>query len=174
MPPAAIAFYDQIHNELEDEIKREREALRIQQALDAEQRRRELTRNVLVETRRNSKLVAVMPFGIGQFQNEDPVMGGVFLASELTALGLYVGFYIATEDLRQPNSLFAPENVNRARQMQKVQLISGGVTLALMLVGATHALLTYKDGVQTSRSVLEPGDQRLLGPSGNGLFHWTF
>lgn len=173
VPPDAIAFYDQIRQGLIDEIKREQEALRIQAQLEAEQQRRERTRNVLVETRRNSKLVALMPFGVGQFQNEDPVMGGVFLASELTAIGMYVGFFVATEDLRLPNGKFAPETFERARSMQKVQLISGAVALVLMAAGATHALLTYREGIETHRKVLEPGDARLLGPQ-TGLFGWTF
>lgn len=163
VPPTTIAFFDQIRAELEQEIAKERAALRKAREEEAARRKAASTTKLLVETRRNSRLVAAMPFGLGQFQNDDPIMGATFLGTEVLAAGLSFGFFAAVEQLRQPSGRFQPQDKSQAETLQQAQLISGGVALALMVAGVIHAQITFEEQSTTSTTVISPGQN---GPTG--------
>ncbi|MCA9525404.1 MAG: hypothetical protein KC549_03795 [Myxococcales bacterium] len=124
---------------------------------------------VEIETRRNSRLVAVLPFGVGQFQNGDDLLGGLFLGSELVAVALSATFLIASESLRQPDGLFTPQDVDQARSLRTAQLVSGGVAAALMVGGVVHALVTFRDEIEVKRTTIQPTVRPVVGPTGGGL-----
>ncbi len=160
VPPPVVAFYGELHETLADEIKRRRDELRRQE--EAEQERRRLASTIVYERRLNSRFVASMPFGMGQFQNEDPGLGALFLGTELLATGLSFGFYLAVLDLRAEDGTFARGDVARAESLQQAQLVSGGIALALVLGGILEAHLAFDadDGLTEVR----PGP--VIGPQG--------
>lgn len=160
-PPDAVALYDALKGELAAEIERRRIAL--EEKRRAEQ---ELTQTVVkIDYRKNSRVLAAMPFGIGQFQNDDDLWGGLFLGSELIAIALSVSFFLAAEDLRNAEGLYERADIAQARNFQTAQLVSGGVAVALMIGGAVHALATFQDRKQVDREVIPPK----ISPAGSGV-----
>lgn len=167
-PPEAVALYNQLKAQLEDEIEKRLIAINKRREEEA------LKNRIRIETkqRRNSKLVALMPFGVGQFQNDDPLWGGVFLGTELVAVSLSVAFFFAAENLRQPDGFFDPADVDRARGFRIGQIAAGGAAAALMIGGMVHAWLTFKPEVRTDYKVIDPKKSRVtptLNPNGLGV-----
>ena len=165
VPPTTVRVFDSVREALADELERERQRLLQFQREEEEKRRLAQTTQVLVEKRRNSRLVALVPFGAGQFQNGQPITGALFLGSEVLAVSLSIGFFAAVEDLRLSNGRFASEDVGRATTIQNAQLVSGGVALALMAAGVIHALATFEDDVDVQRRTIQPSPQGVS---------WTF
>ena len=160
--PRTIAFFNQVKEEVIQEInssdKHCRE--RIKNILLAN------TREVIVEKRQNSLLVAWMPFGIGQFQNDQPVWGGIFLGSEILSIALSAGFYLSAESLRQENGYFAPADYQHAKDLQHAQLAFGWLAVGLAAGGIIHALWNFKDQKNLHRTIIEPKSENSLS--------WTF
>ncbi len=143
VPPEAVVFYEELREQLADEIKRRREELRRQQEAEDARRRRDSL--VVYERRLNSRFVASMPFGIGQFQNDQAGLGAVFLGTELLASGLSVGFYLAVQDLRDADGSFPRSDVTRAKSLYQAQLISGGIAVALIIAGIVQAHYAFDE-----------------------------
>ncbi len=143
VPPPAVVFYEELREQLADEIKRRREELRRQQEAEDAKRRRESL--VVYERRLNSRFVASMPFGIGQFQNDDAGLGALFLGTELLASGLSVGFYLAVQDLRDADGSFPRGDVTRAKSLYQAQMISGGIAVALIIAGIVQAHYAFDE-----------------------------
>ena len=156
VPPTAITFYNDIHRKMEAELSRQREALELLKRREAERRMRANTREIIIEDRKNSLFVACMPFGLGQFQNDQPILGTLFLSSEIIAIGLSMGFFMSVESMRLSNGFYEHEKYERAQQLQTAQLISGGVAVGLMIGGVIQALYAYRETKVFQRKVTEP------------------
>ncbi len=165
VPPDTILLYKNVRDGLAEELERERQEILRRQREAEERLRMAGASQVVVEKRRNSRWVAVVPFGVGQFQNDQPVAGALFLGGEVLAVSLSVGFFAAVEDLRLDSGRFAREDVSRAESMQNAQLIAGGAALALMAVGVIHALTTFQEELDMQRTYVKP--------TANGLV-WEF
>lgn len=159
-PPEAVSFFDEVRRQNEtylEPIRRRRHArLREQQLeeearIEAERRRREelqppAPRTVVIEREleRRSLLVAVMPFGLGQFQNDDTRTGLAFLTSEIVAAAVSVLSWTLIELMRDPASgRFSPELYGYATTLQDVKYWSAGAFYALWAAGAIHAGVNY-------------------------------
>lgn len=151
-PPEAVALYDALKGELQAEIDRRREAIEKARAEQAERDRL----YVREEFRYNSRVLAVLPLGIGQFQNDDDLWGGLFLGGELIAIALSVSFLLAAEDLRNANGLYDRADIANARNLQTAQLVSGGVAAALMIGGAIHALVNFQEREKIGEQRIDP------------------
>lgn len=103
-------------------------------------------------TVRNSRLVACLPFGVGQFQNEQPVLGWIFLGTEAalvvgTAITLPMHsyarsrreHYVDTQDLD-----LAVQWDQRADQIQVANLILVGSFAAVAGVGILQANINFQ------------------------------
>lgn len=172
VPPPAVGFFEDVRESLADEIARMQAALEQARREEEERRRLALLTRVQVDTRVNSRLVATLPFGAGQFQNGDEALGYALLATQVAAVGTSVACYLAIEDLRQPDNLFDRADVQNARTLQDVQLWSGGIALALMVGGVVHAWATFVDEVPL-REVAQPPPAGVGAPV-EGLLRWTF
>lgn len=161
-PPDVVAVYDALKVELKAEIEIARETLE----RERERERQRTQIRVVVNHRRNSKWVTVVPFGVGQFQNGDNAWGGFFLGSELLAVSLSTVFYFAAQELRQPDGFFdRGEDVTLARNLRTAQFVSGGAALALMIGGAIHAAYTFEPMAETRRERIKP----TISPAGAGI-----
>jgi hypothetical protein len=100
----------------------------------------------------NSRLVACLPFGVGQFQNEQPVLGWIFLGTEAalvvgTAITLPMHsyargrreHYVDTQDLD-----LAVQWDQRADQIQVANLILAGSFLAVAGAGIIQANIEFR------------------------------
>jgi len=106
---------------------------------------------------RRSRLVSLMPFGIGQFQNAEPVKGGLFLGGELLTLGLNIGAYVAAEALRGDDGLYSPANASRARSLRYVQYASLGAFVALVVWGVIDSTVRFQPEEKQIHLVPCPG-----------------
>jgi len=101
-PPAVIERFVVVRSELLEEIRRsEQERVTRERTAAQEARKRaevERRRIVMLEKiaseetliQRNSRWIATVPFGVGQFQNRDYALGAVFLTSEALLLATAV------------------------------------------------------------------------------------
>lgn len=140
-----------------DSVRRAREAAEKKAREDAEREAERLwlekvkaqagERDITV---RNSRIVASIPFGVGQFQNQQHVLGGIFAGVELGAL---VGMGITTlmyryardrenEELNGTNQLAAQWH-NRAEDIRIVNLSLLGGFLGAAAIGIVQANLSY-------------------------------
>jgi tetratricopeptide (TPR) repeat protein len=144
VPPDAVTFYTQLHDALAHELQARSEALEAQRAREDAALEALTRRELIIEQRVNSRLVALLPFGVGQFQNDDVSAGYLFLTTELITTLASVGLFWRIEQMRQENGRFSRADVSFARELQSAQLITGGVALGLALSGVIHALINYQ------------------------------
>lgn len=164
-PPAVVDVYVQVRTSLMEDLERqqEEELQRSRQAAEArqraEQRERwrvaELERLAAQETlvRRNDRWMAWVPFGLGQFQNQDNALGWVFLSVEsalavtaLTATSIELGLHSQAEGGRAPlNSQDLTDKVRAARRVGTAAWVSLAGVAAL---GILEANLSYRTEVE--------------------------
>ncbi len=170
VPPNAVSLYNQLHNELQTELILRQEAMNRQVELEEDRRLKKLRQPIILEQQVNQKLIALLPFGAGQFQNREPGLGYFFLGSELIAVGLSAGFFWGIESLRQEDGRFITEDYLLAQQLQRAQLVSGGVAMGLMVSGILLALWRYQDRHDLGNYLdLNPQDQEdILPPRESG------
>lgn len=131
-----------------------------------------------VVTTHNSRLVAFIPFGAGQFQNGQTALGWTLLISEgLLAIGSGVGAAVWAYNLGQVDSNYASEQTVAAQYNYRAQTAAvvgdffAGGFFALAIAGVVHAQATFVPEVTTTRKrELPPVAIRpIVGPGGLGL-----
>lgn len=114
-------------------------------------------------TVRNNRLVACLPFGAGQFQNGDPVLGWTFLVTEAALVvgsGITVPMYAyhrgRAEDLASTNDFRTAQLYqDRADNIRTVNLSFVGAFAALAITGVVQANLAYvPETVETKKREL--------------------
>ncbi|MEE2757591.1 MAG: hypothetical protein VYA30_13125 [Myxococcota bacterium] len=143
-PPPAVSFFQDIRERLAKEIAAKKELRRQQLALEEKRRREANTIRYRRDIQIRSRIAAFLPFGVGQFQNQEPVFGSILLGSQVAALSVSLASFLAVENLRGTDGRFRNADVNQARQLQTVQLYSGGLAIGLMVVGIAQALWVYE------------------------------
>jgi hypothetical protein len=116
-------------------------------------------RNGMVGVEPHSLVVALLPFGLGQFQNNEMVKGTVFAASEgVTFVGsLAIWYYLVNEyGIRSTHVPY--DDASTVRHLQQVEIGSGIAFLGLWLWGAIDAYRHYKPSTQVEL------DESLLPP----------
>jgi tetratricopeptide (TPR) repeat protein len=170
VPPEAVSFYaEEVRRPLMVLIEEERVSVRRQQQEEEERRRKANIVYQETDFVSNSRMVALLPFGIGQFQNDDPIWGGVFLGTEVAAIGLSVGFWAMVNNLSNEAGTYSALDAARARDLRTGQYISGGIAVGLMAVGIAHALFTFEPKqvkVQRQRIGAPPGEDSPERPPG--------
>ena len=112
----------------------------------------------------NSRVVALLPFGAGQFQNREPVLGWIFLVSESAlVLGtmITVPLYIYADGRKngQGDNLEGKAQLyqERADTIQTVNLSMVGALAAIAVTGIVQANLAYVPEItETKRHELPP------------------
>lgn len=116
-------------------------------------------------TVRNNRLVAFLPFGAGQFQNGDSVLGWTFLVSEaalVAGMGVTIPMYAyhrgrAEEVARQNDFRTAQLYQDRADNIRTVNLSFVGAFAAIAITGVVQANLAYvPEKVDTKKRPLPP------------------
>lgn len=180
-PPEAVAFFDSVRRENEPYLEpirvRRNARLREQQLeedarLEAERRRREESpraevRTVIVEREleRPSFLVAMMPFGVGQFQNGDTRTGLGFLSGQLVSSALSIISWSLIELMRDPESnRYSAELYGYANTLQTIKYWSAGTFYALWVASAIHAGVRFEPLRVIGESTLAPPSAAPNGP----------
>lgn len=165
-PQAVIDRFVRVRDGMIEQIRRaEAERLRRAQAAQAaerERRQRELSRQRRLELLASqetvivprSRALAAIPFGVGQFQNGDHILGWTLLTTELLLTGVVVGG-IAVElhnygKLDQPNLVFADigDNAQLARDIWTAGLYG---LVGVAALGVLEAQLSFEPEVRYVR-----------------------
>jgi tetratricopeptide (TPR) repeat protein len=121
-------------------------------------------------TVRNNRLVAFLPFGAGQFQNGDAVLGWTFLVTEaalVVGTGITVPMYAyhrgRAEDVASTNDFRTAQLYqDRADNIRTVNLSFVGAFAALAITGVVQANLAYvPETVETKKRDL-PAVSRIV------------
>jgi hypothetical protein len=167
VPPAAVAFLDQVKKDnaaklapyrerkrAEEDARRRLAAQeaerRRQEQLDEERKRLESVAKPQIERRVVQKefWVSLLPFGVGQLQNGDRGLGYALATSEIVAGAFSAGSALLIEQLRDPaTGKFENKNSNNyviARNLNIVKWVSAGIFYALWAGGAIHAAVNFK------------------------------
>jgi hypothetical protein len=120
-------------------------------------------------TVRNSRLVALLPFGAGQFQNREPVLGWMFLVSESalvigTMITVPLFIYADGRANGQGPDLEGKAELYRARRdtIQTVNLSLVGAFAAVAVTGIVQANLAYVPEVSETKKRELPPQARLV------------
>lgn len=85
--------------------------------------------------------LAVLPFGVGQFQNGQPTKGWVLLGSEAILGATSLACLGAALSLRDDQGTYASRDLAPAKALNVAYLVTGYAALGLMLYGAIDGLL---------------------------------
>ncbi|HET7543487.1 MAG TPA: hypothetical protein VFK05_26620 [Polyangiaceae bacterium] len=160
-------MFDVIRKAEDERVKRAQEQAARQEARAKRERERVagLERLAQEETQitPHSRWLALVPFGVGQFQNEDKPLGYVFLTSEvllaattLTALGVETHLVLATSELDKPD----PSNNTRNQNWKTALEYSSYAWLGVSLIGIIEAQISFVPEQRTIRKRPLPPELR--------------
>lgn len=185
-PPPVVSLFLEVRDEVQEliaerekqqvvELRRENERARraAEQRLRREQQLEKMAREERVIVR-NSRALAAVPFGVGQFQNGSETLGYTFLVSEslLTATVIGASYVIGFNNhkMNQESSDTSlsdyQKNTGTARTVLK---ISGWSLLGVAALGVIEAQLNYKPErlVEVRERKLPPEFDRPIGEGGS-------
>jgi tetratricopeptide (TPR) repeat protein len=166
--------YEMVQREQAEKAKAE--AVRQKAALRLAMLEKLVTEERVVE--KNSRWEAVVPFGVGQFQNGQRDLGWVFLSSEmLLAVGSAVAAAVSVYDQAQRNDATLRNDGTdlgyneRARAAAYVADALAGGFLLTAIIGVIHAELTFvpEQVFVRKRSLPAVSLSPVVGPAGVGL-----
>jgi hypothetical protein len=143
---------DEIRAAEEERVRRARaQAAQTEKAARAEQARLAALEGLAMQETvvdKNSRWVALVPFGVGQFQNREPALGWVFLTTELAFLGAVLTSTIVTSHLNleasRAGNLQSPEDVDsRLNDWHNVLVFSSYGLLVVATAGIVQAQLAF-------------------------------
>lgn len=164
-PEAVVQTFQEVQKESAVERARQEalEAARLQrertdevEALVRQQQRiqalEELTALETVE-KVNSRWIAALPFGIGQFQNENRKLGIMFSVTESAFLAASIATFIGHNSLRDETP--APDQIDRAERTERALRIgnwaSVGAFLGFAIAGVTEAEVRFRPVIRSTR-----------------------
>jgi hypothetical protein len=127
---------------------------------------------------KSSRWKALVPFGVGQFQNGQDTLGAAFLTVELAAaLGSFIGAGLTLYNAGQANEAFKRQDPSDKAYQSHAQLaaLAGDIFAAGFFfsaaVGVVHAEATFvPEHTEIRKRALSPISlSPIIGPSGLGL-----
>jgi len=148
IPPPAVAFFDRIRNEPRMKARLEKIEKERQAALEKKNKKppRTLVRRIFFERDRlrRSRLIAFLPFGLGQFQNGDSIKGILLATGGGLSLTANIVCYSLLVALANDNGNYAREDLDLARGLKIGQYVSLGIFAAGWIYGAIDANIYFK------------------------------
>lgn len=148
-----LTIRERLRNEIEAKEKEEQERIEALRKQQAEQERLERERRELIEqmareqlfTRQNSRMVAMIPFGVGQFQNHQKTLGWTLLGAQAAFAATSMVTYFLKENIeRQFNASVDEKEARRLRDLAvQANYLSFGAFVVTMLGGVVHAQVTF-------------------------------
>jgi hypothetical protein len=171
-PTDVYAQFEQVKRELRDELeaqKKAEEAARraaeeLKQRLQEERTRNLQRLRLLASTEelhdKNSRWIATVPFGVGQFQNGDKGLGVALAMSESLAAATSVVSYVVHQRLSDATP--GPSSLDEARRVESTwrtaNIVSFSVFAALALIGIIDAHVRFVPERVTRRARPLPPD----------------
>ena len=173
-PEAVVQTFQEVQQEVAakraredalEAVRRQREQSdEVEELIRQQERIRALEELAAVETveKVNSRWIAALPFGIGQFQNEDRPLGIMFAVTESAFLVASIATFIGHNSLRDENP--APSEIERARRVERAlrigNWVSVGAFLSFAVAGVIEAEVRFKPVIRTTRKRELPEDTR--------------
>ncbi len=158
----AVALYEERRAALADKylLEAEKRAL----ALEREKYRRLVEAMVVVEKR--DYYINFIPFGAGQFQNQQTTRGILFASAQGVTGALSAGIWMYLVGSYGLSGEVPPEQANGVRRLQQIEIGAGAAFLGLAAWGIVDALVGYQPSVvrRPDESILPP-DLRRPGSS---------
>lgn len=139
-----------------DEARRQRErAGELEQLIEEQQRIQGLEELAATETveKVNSRWIAALPWGIGQFQNGNRKLGIMFAVTESAFLAASIATFIGHNSLRDENP--APDEIERAQRVEKAlrigNWVSVGALVSFYIAGVVEAEVRFKPTIRSTR-----------------------
>jgi tetratricopeptide (TPR) repeat protein len=164
-PEAVVTTFQEVQKKVQverarreavDAARRKRErAGELEELIRQQQRIQGLEELARTETVKkvNSRWIAALPFGIGQFQNENRRLGIMFAVTESAFLAASIATFIGHNSLRDENP--APSELERARRVERAlrigNWVSVGAFLSFAIAGVVEAEVRFKPEITTTR-----------------------
>jgi hypothetical protein len=148
-PPVAVRFFQNVRARQDArlaELKRREAEERAAREREAAERRKAQATFFERGYRVNSRLVAALPFGIGQFQNGNRYLGIFFATTQALAAALSIGCWAGIE-AKWGNTPVPKSDTAAANAVQNTQLAAGAVFWGLYLAGLIDAEVRFKPRV---------------------------
>jgi len=171
-PEAVVQTFQEVQAEVATErarddavaaARRQRErSNEVDDLIRQQQRVQTLEELAAVETveKVNSRWIAALPFGIGQFQNEDRPLGIMFAVTQSAFLAASIATFIGHNSLRDENP--APSEIERAQRVERAlrigNWVSVGAFLSFAVAGVIEAEVRFKPVIRTTRPRELPDD----------------
>lgn len=127
----------------------------LEELIRQQQRIRELEALASTETveKVNSRWIAALPYGIGQFQNENRKLGIMFAVTETVFLASSIATFIGHNSLRDEHP--TPDELERARRVERAlrigNWVSVGALLSFYVAGVIEAEVRFKPVIRSTR-----------------------
>jgi tetratricopeptide (TPR) repeat protein len=173
-PEAVVQTFQEVQQEVAakraredalEAVRRQREQSdEVEELIRQQERIGALEELAAVETveKVNSRWIAALPFGIGQFQNQDRPLGIMFAVTESAFLVASIATFIGHNSLRDENP--APSEIDRARRVERAlrigNWVSVGAFLSFAVAGVIEAEVRFKPVIRTTRKRELPEDTR--------------
>jgi tetratricopeptide (TPR) repeat protein len=160
-PQAVIDVFVQVRSTLMDALRRQQEEEYVRSAeAAAEQRKREererqrvaeLERLASTETliRKNERWMAWVPFGLGQFHNDNRTLGWIFLSTEvalagtaITATSIELGLHARAQGGRAP--LDAGDLTSKVKAAHDVGTVAWVALIGVAVAGIVEANISFQ------------------------------
>lgn len=141
VPPIIIDFFEEVRKENREML----EAIRAHLARQKQEReRQERMANMAVKVK-NPYFVNFIPFGAGQFQNEEQIKGGLFLSGEALLLSLNIAAYFVSDGLKGKDGRYSAADAEDARSWRIVQYSAMGALVLVAVGGVIDAVLNWQE-----------------------------
>ena len=164
-PEAVVETFQEVQAEVTVELaqkealdaarqQRER-ASELEELIQQQQRIQALEELAATETteKLNSRWIAALPWGIGQFQNENRKLGIMFAVTESAFLAASIATFIGHNSLRDENP--APSEIARAQRVEKAlrigNWVSVGALVSFYIAGVIEAEVRFKPVIRSTR-----------------------
>ena len=144
IPPPAVSFFQDLKERKAAELAQKKAELKRQREEEARRQAEANTRRIRYVYQERSKIAAFLPFGIGQFQNQQPVLGTILLGSQVASISVSIAAFLAVENLRTRDGRFRNADVEQARSIQRLQLYSAATAAVLVTAGIVQALWAFE------------------------------
>jgi len=164
-PEAVVRTFQEVRAEVKDELAKKRaleearkqreRAAELEALISQQQRIQALEELAATETveKVNSRWIAALPFGIGQFQNGNRKLGIMFAVTESAFLAASVATFVGHNSLRDENP--APSELARAERVEKAlrigNWVSVGALLSFYVAGVVEAEVRFKPVIRSTR-----------------------
>lgn len=165
-PPMAVSFFENVRKQHADKIVELRERAKkdaAARAIEAERVKREHAERVYIErtVEHHSRLIATVPFGVGQLQNGQTTKAALFASGEILFGALSLGGYLALEqkypvDPGTNKRYFPTGEENTARALIGLQLGAGIAFWATLAWGLIDAHVLFRREVVKTRELAQP------------------